>query len=70
MPGTCSVTCGGGIQIDSRQPSQEALFDGNPCEGEATSEIECNTNVCLGKIFINVVVLTVYIYIKRNVKQI
>ena len=46
--GECSVTCGGGIQIDSRQPLQEALFHGNPCQGEATREIECNADACPG----------------------
>ena len=54
--GQCSAKCGGGIQIDSRVQSQEALFDGNPCEGEATRKTVCNPNACPGKIlFMNCV---------------
>ena len=51
--GECSVTCGGGIQIDVRSTSQEELFGGNTCYGDATRQMECNTNACPGITFIN-----------------
>ena len=46
--GECPVTCGGGIQIDTREKTQEELFGGVPCAGEATAEIECNNDPCPG----------------------
>ena len=46
--GECSEECGGGIQIDFREKIQEELFDGKPCDGEASREVECNTDNCPG----------------------
>ncbi len=47
MDGECSVTCGGGVQTDSREMYLEQ-FGGNPCEGEPTRQVECSTNECPG----------------------
>ena len=46
--GQCSKTCGGGIQIDSREKLQEDLFGGEPCDGDSTRQTECNTEECPG----------------------
>ena len=46
--GECSEECGGGIQIDTRQPLQEAQFGGNACEGESSRQKECNPDPCPG----------------------
>ena len=51
VEGKCSKECGGGIQIDFRKKNQEELFGGNPCDGEPTREVECNTNECPGLMF-------------------
>ena len=45
----CSKTCGGGVQIDSREKIQEDLFGGKPCKGNSTRQGECNTDECPGK---------------------
>ena len=44
----CSTTCGDGIQTDYREKLQDEDFGGNPCEGEATRETECNIIACPG----------------------
>jgi len=44
--GECSKTCGGGVQIDSREKLQEELYGGNPCEGDATRQGDCNIEEC------------------------
>jgi hypothetical protein len=44
----CSKTCGGGVQIDSREKFQEELFGGKACEGILTRERKCNTDECPG----------------------
>ena len=46
--GKCSKTCGGGVQIDSREKLQEELFGGEPCDGVSTRQSECNTDECPG----------------------
>ena len=46
--GSCSVTCGGGTQTNSRGHLQPALFNGTECEGPATEQIECNIDPCPG----------------------
>ena len=48
--GECSEKCGGGIRVNTREKIQEDLFGGNPCEGEAISEEECNTQACPGNV--------------------
>ena len=42
--GKCSKTCGGGVQVDSRDKLQEELFRGKPCDGNSTRHRECNTD--------------------------
>jgi len=44
--GECTTTCGGGTQTDTREQLQEALFGGNPCEGESSRKKECNPDPC------------------------
>ena len=46
--GTCSEKCGGGIQTDTRKKTQVELYDGTPCDGEATRNTTCNANPCPG----------------------
>ena len=46
--GECSENCGGGFQIDSRKKLQKELYGGNPCAGNSTRQIECNTDECPG----------------------
>ena len=41
------MTCGGGVQNDTRDKYPE-LFGGEPCEGEPTRLLECNTDECPG----------------------
>ena len=47
--GECTTTCGGGTQTDTREQLQEALFGGNPCEGESSRQTDCNPDPCPGK---------------------
>ena len=44
----CSKSCGGGVQIDSRENIQEQMFGGKPCDGNSTRQNECNTEECPG----------------------
>ena len=46
VTGECSKTCGHGIQTDSREERQPALFGGLPCDGEATQQSECFIKDC------------------------
>ena len=46
--GVCSHDCGGGERINIRQKIQEELFDGKPCEGDASVKEECNMHNCPG----------------------
>ena len=48
--GECSKDCGGGVRLNLRQKTQEDLFGGEPCEGVATAEEDCNTHNCPGSI--------------------
>ena len=43
--GDCSQTCGGGVQIASREKEEE-LFGGIPCDGEAIRQQDCNPDQC------------------------
>ena len=45
----CSVECGGGTQPMVRIKTQEAMFGGQECEGEAYAEQACNEQPCPGK---------------------
>jgi hypothetical protein len=44
--GDCSKTCGGGVQNATRVKLQEELYDGLPCDGEATRQQDCNPDQC------------------------
>ena len=46
--GPCSVSCGAGEQVNTRQIFPE-MFGGNPCEGEATEVVTCTLDDCPGK---------------------
>jgi len=53
----CSVTCGTGIRIRTRQ-CNGPLHGGSPCDGEANKVENCDMQPCLGK----------YAAIQRSVK--
>ena len=46
VTGECSKTCGHGIQTDTREEFQPALFGGLACEGEGTQQSECLIKDC------------------------
>ena len=43
--GECSKTCGGGTRINQRTKKTEEA-NGGICDGQATMEDVCNTEVC------------------------
>ena len=47
--GACSRTCGGGTLSKTRIKIQIEV--GTKCDGEATSQTECNIEDCPGKYF-------------------
>ena len=48
--GACSEDCGGGKQQRSRRCSNPAPANGGKkCDGDATEERDCNTQVCGGE---------------------
>ena len=46
IQGECSESCGGGVQTNNREKLTIELFGGEPCQGEATEEKECNVHEC------------------------
>jgi len=45
--GTCSVTCGGGLQAWSRQCNNPPAANGGAaCSGNSTEDRSCNTKKC------------------------
>ena len=47
--GSCSVTCGGGIQTGIRRVIIQAENGGSPCVGPSLDERACNQQACDGK---------------------
>lgn len=43
--GTCSATCGGGKQLQTRTVTKNAEYGGT-CDGSLSQEIDCNTQPC------------------------
>ena len=48
MQGPCSVSCGEGSQVNTREMFPE-MFGGNPCEGDAEETVTCTLDDCPGK---------------------
>ena len=46
MATTCSKTCGGGKQLQTRTIAEHEQNGGALCTGENIQEIDCNTNGC------------------------
>ena len=46
--GSCSKSCGGGVQSRSRGIKQTAAYGGQECAGDLTETRECNVAECLG----------------------
>ena len=46
---SCSLTCGGGVQLRSRVPSRQARNGGEECSGSSAEQQACNSDSCLGK---------------------
>ena len=44
--GSCSATCGGGVQTRNRGVAVEAAHGGSSCTGQGTSSRSCNTQCC------------------------
>ena len=44
--GSCSKSCGGGIQIRARKVSFPEKNGGNPCKGISTDQKSCNKRSC------------------------
>ena len=49
--GTCSKTCGGGTQTNTRTIKVEASEGGTECTGESSETLDCNTQECPSKGF-------------------
>ena len=45
---SCSVSCGGGSQKRQRMITQEAMYNGTHCAGEAVERRVCNNDACTG----------------------
>ena len=43
---SCTVTCGGGVSIRSRDIKTHNLFGGTPCDGNGVEQTTCNTDAC------------------------
>ncbi|CAK9076068.1 unnamed protein product [Durusdinium trenchii] len=43
---SCGTSCGGGLQIRSRQQISEAIGEGSPCGGTPQEDRECNSFPC------------------------
>merc|ERR1711944_57145 len=43
--GPCSVSCGEGSQVNTREMFPE-MFGGNPCEGDAAETVTCTLDDC------------------------
>ena len=43
---SCTATCGGGIEIRSRDIKIHDLFGGKECDGNGAEKAECNTQTC------------------------
>ena len=48
--GTCSKTCGGGLETRTRKIKQREAFGGAPCTGNDTESRPCAMNECPGMI--------------------
>ena len=44
--GSCSATCGGGIQQRTRTEGQQAMNGGAPCQGLPNESQSCNSQAC------------------------
>ena len=70
VPGDCSVTCGNGTETMSRTILKEAMFGGNPCEGETSVVKSCfiadcppgNTNLAILRLFIETSINAYLVY--------
>ena len=47
--GTCSKTCGGGLETRTRKIKQREAFGGAPCVGNTTESRPCAMNECPGR---------------------
>ena len=47
--GTCSKTCAGGTQTNTRTIKVEARDGGANCTGESVETLDCNTQECPSK---------------------
>ena len=47
MATTCSKSCGGGKQLQTRSIAKHEQNGGALCTGENIQEIDCNTNGCI-----------------------
>ena len=48
--GICTVTCGGGTQDRTRSCTNPApQYGGASCNGSASDQQDCNTQVCISK---------------------
>ena len=49
--GECSLSCGGGIQTNTREPNITAAHGGEECSGSSTVTESCNIQECPGRYY-------------------